>query len=296
MRLTALSRLCRRSLWGWRRRGACRRGAETRRWGGWLWTRQPGSGWIRSWACARTQAVVFLEDQTKPNRNFLKRPKPNQTGIFWKVQTQTKPGLFLKNQNQTKLRDEMFWNSFKKGKVTKKQYAGKLTCNFWNYHKKPGLSIETTLFVFFCRVLDPHWSGSSIFPNCGSGDPIPNPGFWRPKITIKFTAVKFFHIFFITKIAIYLSLGLHKGRTSYRPQKRTSSTAKHENSFFFLYLWVILALLDPDPDPATHIDADPCGSGSGSKTLLFWKTKTKPNWIKRWIVLIQLRQGHKNSG
>ncbi len=61
---------------------------------------------------------------------------------------------------------------------------------------------------------------------------------------------------FLSKIAIYLSLGLHKGRPSYRRSlqtwKKTSSTSKFE---FSLLLWVILALLDPDP-------YSQCGSGS----------------------------------
>jgi hypothetical protein len=79
----------------------------------------------------------------------------------------------------------------------------------------------------------------------------------------KITAVKFNNIFG-SKIANYLNLGLHQGRTSYTVQekpsalkKRTSSTSKHENSLLFLYLWVIFALLDPDPDPATQSNEDP---------------------------------------
>jgi hypothetical protein len=38
---------------------------------------------------------------------------------------------------------------------------------------------------------------------------------------------------------------------AFSPQKRTSSTSKHEISTFFLLLRVIFALLDPDPDPRT---------------------------------------------
>ncbi len=69
-------------------------------------------------------------------------------------------------------------------------------------------------------------------------------------------------IFFWSKIAIYLSVGLHKGRPSYRrslqPQKSTSDM-KFLN--FFLFFWVIFALLDPDQ------------SGSGSETLkLVWRS------------------------
>jgi hypothetical protein len=71
--------------------------------------------------------------------------------------------------------------------------------------------------------------------------------------------------FFGWKIAIYLSLGLQKGCTSYR---RSLYPSKENIQHFKTYLWVIFALLDPDPDPATQINAYPCGSGSGSTTLL----------------------------
>jgi hypothetical protein len=61
----------------------------------------------------------------------------------------------------------------------------------------------------------------------------------------------------------------------FSPQKRTSSTSKHENSGLFLFCgsflpsWIRIRNLnaDPDPDQATQINADPCGSGSGSETL-----------------------------
>jgi hypothetical protein len=75
----------------------------------------------------------------------------------------------------------------------------------------------------------------------------------------KITAGKLF--FFISKIALDLSLGLYKGDTSYKrslqTSKRTSRSSKHKNSSFFLYLWFIFALLAPDPDPATQFNADP---------------------------------------
>ncbi len=62
----------------------------------------------------------------------------------------------------------------------------------------------------------------------------------------------------VAAVAVYLSLGLHKGRLSYSrsliPQKRTSGTSKVEFSYF---LWVILVLLDPDPDiQLTKMNAD----------------------------------------
>jgi hypothetical protein len=72
---------------------------------------------------------------------------------------------------------------------------------------------------------------------------------------------------FLLKIAIYLrvSLGLDKGRPSYRrslhPSETTSSTSKLEISSL---LWVIFALLDPDPYSQWK-------SGSGS---------IRPKWMR----------------
>ncbi len=55
-------------------------------------------------------------------------------------------------------------------------------------------------------------------------------------------------IFLDQKIAIYLSLGLHKGRPIYRrslqPPKREPPSLQNMK---FLFLWVIFALLDPNP-------------------------------------------------
>jgi hypothetical protein len=69
-------------------------------------------------------------------------------------------------------------------------------------------------------------------------------------------------------MAIYLSLGLHKGRLgeAFSPQRDHPALQNMKIQYFLLFLWVIFALLDPDP--ATQINADPCGSGSGSATLL----------------------------
>jgi hypothetical protein len=70
--------------------------------------------------------------------------------------------------------------------------------------------------------------------------------------------------FFCSKISLYLSLGLHKGCTSYRrwrslqPSKENIPALQNMKSLYlFLYLGIILALLDLDRDPATPIDADP---------------------------------------
>ncbi len=70
----------------------------------------------------------------------------------------------------------------------------------------------------------------------------------------------FLYTFFWSKTAIYLSLGLPKGRPSYRrslqPSKENIQQFKTwKFLYFFLFLWVIF---DPlDPDPSTQINADP---------------------------------------
>jgi hypothetical protein len=67
-------------------------------------------------------------------------------------------------------------------------------------------------------------------------------------------------LFFISKIAINLSLGLLKGRPSYRRSAfRTEHPALQKMKFMnhFLFLWAIFALLDPGPDTDTGPDTDP---------------------------------------
>ncbi len=82
-------------------------------------------------------------------------------------------------------------------------------------------------------------SESSISSESGSGSGSGGSGstVWWRKIE-KNTAEKLFYLFLL-KIAIYFSLGLHKGRPSYR------GSLHYPN--FSLFLWVIFALLDPDP-------------------------------------------------
>ncbi len=76
--------------------------------------------------------------------------------------------------------------------------------------------------------MDPHWFDKDPGP---SFIRIRNLGLRWPKNCNNFTAEK---IIFLIKNGIYLSLGLHTGRPSYRrslqTQKRTSSTSKHEIS------------------------------------------------------------------
>ncbi len=65
------------------------------------------------------------------------------------------------------------------------------------------------------------------------------------------------------KIAIYLSLGLDKGRPRYRrslqPSKQKIQHLKKIN--FFLFWWAIFALLDPDRESG-YGSRDPIESGS----------------------------------
>jgi hypothetical protein len=119
---------------------------------------------------------------------------------------------------------------------------------------------------FFNR--DPHCgSGSRIFPNCGSGASSDS------------------------RVLVTKSLGLRTvaqatGET-FSPQKRTSSTSKHENSLLFSIFVVIFALLDPDPYPATQSNANPCGSVSGYASCFFTihcvlvSRVSKTNFIQR---------------
>ncbi len=117
-------------------------------------------------------------------------------------------------------------------------------------------------FIVISRVADPYWFNADPDPDpafflISDPDPVPNPGFWWPKIT----AVTLFYIFWIENCYLFI-LSLHKW--THELQEKPS-TLKREHPalqnmkirYFFLYLWVIFALLDPDPDSATQISADP---------------------------------------
>ncbi len=128
-----------------------------------------------------------------------------------------------------------------------------------------------------------------IFSGSGSGSRV---WCWRPiRIRIRIQGFndqkfeknyswKFLYIFFWSKTAIYLSLGLHKVCPSYRRRLQFSKEAiQHFKTWtltnYCLLLWVIFALLDPDPDPDSEYGSgstDPIeyGSGSGSTTLVYW--------------------------
>ncbi len=81
--------------------------------------------------------------------------------------------------------------------------------------------------------------------------------------------------FFWSKIAVYLSLGLHKGHQSYRrslqPSKQNIQHFKTWN-VFFLFLWAIFALLDPD-------SPSQCGSGSSRSKSLQIRNRKLPTKI-----------------
>jgi hypothetical protein len=78
---------------------------------------------------------------------------------------------------------------------------------------------------------------------------------------------KKFNFFVWSNTTIYLSLGLHKERPSYRRSLQLSEEAiQHFKTWTikkFLLLWVILALLEPDPDSESGPGStDPTESGS----------------------------------
>jgi hypothetical protein len=99
----------------------------------------------------------------------------------------------------------------------------------------------------------------------------------------KITGEKKFH-FFRIKTTIYLSLGLHEGRPSYRrspqPSKENIQHFKTWTFLFFQFLWVIFifALLDPDQDQDSE-------SGYGSTDLIESGSNPDP---KRWFSEILL--------
>ncbi len=57
-------------------------------------------------------------------------------------------------------------------------------------------------------------------------DPVTDPGFWWPKTEEKNTVENFFFAF-LSKIAIYLYLGLHKGRPSYTNLQHSKENIQH---------------------------------------------------------------------
>ncbi len=113
------------------------------------------------------------------------------------------------------------------------------------------------LTVFRIRI---HWaeSGSSIL----GWTPIRICIQYRVTMTKIGKNLQLKMIFFWSKITIYLSLGLHKERTSYRrslqPPKRTSSTSKHEISGLFSILVGYFCPPGSYPDPESGMLHSEC--------------------------------------
>ncbi len=103
-------------------------------------------------------------------------------------------------------------------------------------------------------------SGSRIFPNCGSGSRV-----LKTKNCKSFTAEKKLYIF-LSKIAIYLFLASKQDAEptgeAFGPQKRDSSTSKHEISKLFSIF--VGNFLPPGSGRGSSNSnkCDPCGSGS----------------------------------
>ncbi len=105
-------------------------------------------------------------------------------------------------------------------------------------------------------------SGSSILRKSYS-DPIRIQGFDDQKFTVKRAAENFLS-FLGSKIAIYLSLGLHKGAL---PKLRRIRQPSIENIHqyckklnvltIFYFLWVIFVLRNPDPDTDSGTPLNP---------------------------------------
>jgi hypothetical protein len=73
---------------------------------------------------------------------------------------------------------------------------------------------------------------------------------------VKIYSWEFLYIF-LSKIAIYLSRGLPKAGESFNPQKRTSSTSKHENSLLSSIFVGHFCPPGSGSGSATQINADP---------------------------------------
>ncbi len=102
-------------------------------------------------------------------------------------------------------------------------------------------------------------------------DPIRIQGFNDQKLKKNYSW-KFIFIFFGSKTAIYLSLGLHKVYP--RSLQFSKEAIQHFKTWTFtnncLLLWVIFALLDPDPDSEYR-------SGSGSTDPIEYGSNMDPD-------------------
>jgi hypothetical protein len=115
---------------------------------------------------------------------------------------------------------------------------------------------------FKCRVAHQLWFNADADPAfflIADPDPVQNPGFWL-SIIQRNLQLEFFLKLQFTYPWSYIKDS--QVREAFRPQKRTSSTSKHEIIYFFLFLYVIYALLDTDPhfECGSIINSNKCGS------------------------------------
>jgi hypothetical protein len=111
------------------------------------------------------------------------------------------------------------------------------------------------ILILKSRAVDPD-SAFQVNP-----DTDPDPGFWWPKTEEKKSSKKFFFLFW-SKIAIYLSIGHHKGPLSYRrslwPSKENVQLFKKWNLLTLFYVCgSFLPFLDSDTDQGTPLYPDP---------------------------------------
>jgi hypothetical protein len=114
--------------------------------------------------------------------------------------------------------------------------------------------------------------------------PDPDPGFYDQNYK-RLLLKKKLNFFLDQKLQFTFPLAYIKDAQAtgeaFSPQKRTSSTKKHENSGLFFYFcgsflpsWIRIRIrnlsADPDPDLATQINADPCESGSETLHMTEW--------------------------
>ncbi len=131
--------------------------------------------------------------------------------------------------------------------------------------------IRNTSFIYVWAV-NPHWFNADPDPDPAfflipetDPDPVPHLDFLWPKIEKKIKFVIFL-LFFVSKIAIYLSLGLHKGSTSYRRSLQTSKeNIQHFKTWkFFTFFYICESFLpswiriQPLKLMRIHADAQPC--------------------------------------
>ncbi len=118
---------------------------------------------------------------------------------------------------------------------------------------------------------------------------------WRKKFKLR----KFF-LFFWSKIAIYLSLGLYKGRSSYRSQPSKANIQQFKTWYFFTFFFFCGSLLpsgsriqqlklmrihaDPDPQPWILLPTLFLAKSRiwGKRAFYVWRWGWVKIWYKKW--------------